>query len=295
MEPLDVMIISGRSSIPRDGVPKPVGSGRLLRALIVSGPVVAINFGLFCGLNGGPPHSAGGNVSQPECFETQIGERRRLALDAHSTVMLNTNSSICLRHSDPMRIEQTRGEVLYDMHSEKKDSLIVSAGPYQISHIGTVFAVRLDDAGLPLVTVKDGSVMLSNDHLAHVDLKGGRQAKVTAQEGWISIVVRTLSDSDIRNQLSWAEGTLIFNSETASLIAQELNRYNRTQIEIMGSALGEHRLGGRFNPSDPLGFAAMLSKAERGVECRLDERFLRIRESTHPGHPDPGWKDCIPK
>jgi ferric-dicitrate binding protein FerR (iron transport regulator) len=168
-------------------------------------------------------------------------------------------------------------------------------GPYQIDHIGTVFSVRLDE-GLPLVTVKEGSVLLSNDHLAHVDLKAGRQARVTAREGQISIVVRALSDGDILNQLSWVGGKLRFESETAAHMSQEINRYNATQIEVIGSALQGFRFGGAFDPSDPTRFVATLSDLKPGmVECRLDGNFLRVRESTHLGHSDLGWQVCITK
>jgi transmembrane sensor len=63
---------------------------------------------------------------------------------------------------------------------------------------------------------------------------------------------------DSRRELAWAEGRLIFESESVDRAVREFNRYNRIQITVNDTELSHRPISGVFSASDPESFVAFI-------------------------------------
>jgi len=172
-------------------------------------------------------------------YTTAIGEQRTAKLDDGSIVQLNTDTRITVTLSKTRRdIRLVRGEALFIVEHEPSRPFIVSAGTARVRVVGTSFNIR-DRADTVDVTVLEGAVQVTanealpdNQRSAPGDVapvKAGENARVASGR------VVTSPASDVVETLSWRERRLVFHEATLEDMAREFNRYNNSQIKVIGS------------------------------------------------------------
>lgn len=207
-------------------------------------------------------------------YATDIGEQYRTALPDGSLVELNTATRVAVDLTPGQRdVRLAKGEAVFEVAKDPKRPFVVKTPLGDVRAIGTVFAVRSEN-GLE-VAVSEGVVAVERD--------GKVLARVAAGETF------TLSRSgDIRHEedqteriareLAWREGKVAFAGETLAEAVAELNRYNKSKVEIADPEVAAIHVGGYFRATDPAGFARALEKSFPVVaEADGDDIVLRAR------------------
>jgi transmembrane sensor len=212
-------------------------------------------------------------------YETAVGEHRTIVCQ-RSSITLNTQSQIAIQCTrNLVRVRLLRGEASFRVPHDASRFLTVLAGDAQVDDIGTIFSVRrLDDRSI--VTVIEGSVELSALEpvpsgpslpgaglrqlpraVADMPVWAGERAAVVNTGSKLIVGPQVVTRSQIRGALTWEEGELAFESETLADIVEEVNRYNRTKIEIADPTLRHKRLSLAFKATDLDNFTYELERA----------------------------------
>jgi transmembrane sensor len=208
----------------------------------------------------------------PPEFVTKIGQHHRFFLDDGSVVDLNTQSHILVRFSETQRVvELLQGEALFDVAHDSQRPFRVVSGGRQIEDVGTRFGVRKYSRGLAVV-VAEGRVSVSGvtdggpasgAAAATIDLGAGDAVEIQADA---PAAISRLDAAAVGRRLSWVNGVLQFENDSLLEIVNEMNRYDTRELVIASPELAKLRLGGKFRPTDPLGFGQAL---ERMGICRV--------------------------
>lgn len=193
-------------------------------------------------------------------YATDIGETRIVALADGSKIHLNTATVIEEAFAARERaVTLIAGEAIFDVaHDEKRPFKVYAAGGV-IRAVGTRFAVRLSSASdreKAVVTVTEGRVALE------AGLGLGRTAAVEAPSGAPSVPVllregeaadidkteggtkRVVTDREVAERLSWADGQLIFYDRALEAVIDEVTRYTTVEIAVIDERLKAERLTG---------------------------------------------------
>lgn len=190
------------------------------------------------------------------------GEVLRVALDDGSTVMLNTDSVMHVRFGEhERRILLRRGEASFDVAHDVTRPFVVQARDVSVRAVGTQFAVRMM-AETVAVTVTDGvvEVQRSDDDPTeprHLIVKNDRVVAAPARP----MVEKQLSASEVKRELSWRNGLLMFDGETLAAAAAEVNRYASKPVTIGDPALAREKFIGVFRIGNSRAFARAAATA----------------------------------
>lgn len=224
-----------------------------------------------------------------DIYASTTGQGRSLELSDGSLVQLDRNSAIAVDFGPSLRrIELLRGNALFDVGKDPSRPLQVRLGANMLRDIGTVFAVRRDDAG-NAVTVISGRVdVLSPTHpwldaLAHrfgrssgpnhvvANLGGGEQAVVAAD----GAVIASNKRADIDRATAWLPADIQFSNSTVGEVARRFNAYTTTALMIDDPQVSRMRISGRFHAHDVDAFLAYLSSLH-GVQVKRDGARVRV-------------------
>jgi transmembrane sensor len=170
-------------------------------------------------------------------YRTATGEQRQIALADDIAVDMNTQTSIGLRPGaeDADRIELIAGESTFRTQSR---ALEVVAGIGRARGTNAQFNVRRDGDKVS-VTCLDGQVTVECQ-AASVTLAS--QSQVFYSPAGLASVFQT----DTAVVTSWHEGFLVFHDTRLVDVVAEINRYRRGMIVVVGEALAERPVNGRF-------------------------------------------------
>lgn len=221
-----------------------------------------------------------------ETLVTDIGETSPVTLADGSVVTLNTNTAVRISHeSQVLHFELLRGEVLFSMSENPYPHLQVSAADVSIGEARTTFAARRVDSGDVLVTVESGTVFLASAHVPRTLLVKNDQVSLPGRDGSEALHTTHLTPQDVKDQLAWRSGELVFRHTTLAEAAHEFGRYNRhVKIEVLGSVAAV-QVGGAFSAGDPLAFAQSVTFLNPKVRLQIDaqnpeRRILRLTQAT---------------
>lgn len=207
-----------------------------------------------------------------KAFETKTGGRQIVTMADGSTIELNTNTRLRLLQSGNERqVTLERGEAYFQIRHNAANPFVVIAGSHRVTDLGTKFVVRRLPSELK-VTLLEGS--------ARVDANSnrGNSASVTLTPGDVAIAsgetlaVTKKGASQLKDDLAWRRGLLVFRNASLAAAASELNRYNTTQVTISDAATAQIAIGGTFPAADPAAFARVahellgLHVADHGTE-----------------------------
>jgi len=157
----------------------------------------------------------------------------------------------------------------------------VSAGPVDVTAVGTAFAVRHGtDIG---VLVTEGRVTVARpteqplNDVTSVSLAAGDRVQVPTQAGARAKLEPKKADSlEIAEALAWRGKRVEFSDTPVAEAVALFNQQNELQLSLKDEPVGRIRLSGIFWADDPEGFARLL---ENGMNVRLQrkEKVITLR------------------
>lgn len=198
-------------------------------------------------------------------FSTDVGQQYRTALADGSLIELNTATKVAVDLRPEVREVRLRtGEAVFEVAKDKARPFIVRTDYGDVRAVGTVFSVRTE--GGFEVAVAEGLVEVRREGKVVAKVGAGEIYRL-APEG--PAVQQAGQGEAIERSMAWREGKVVFAGETLAEAATELNRYNRTKVEIADPKVAAIEVGGYFRATDPAGFAAAL---ERSFPIRAEQR-----------------------
>lgn len=199
---------------------------------------------------------------------TALGGYEEVRLGDGSHVALNTDTRLLTVIDRGTReVWLDRGEAYFDVAHDKTRPFVVHAGKQVITVLGTRFSVRMDH-GHVKVTVAEGRVKIDGDAAAAARptlLTHGEVATVTDS----GLLVTTETAEQLKDELAWRQGWLIFDDTTLAEAAAEFNRYSNRKLVIADPATGAIRIGGRFATGNVEGFARLM---QTGLNLKITYR-----------------------
>lgn len=198
-------------------------------------------------------------------YQTAIGERQDVQLPDGSVVTLNTNSRILVDfENDHRRVILDRGEVFFDVESDKNRPFTVDAGARTVTVLGTKFNVQLFPDELT-VSVVEGAVALhgrdetisASDTVfanpAQFEADGAENdgqyrleagIRMTVSLGKSQFTAATTGNVDQFD--SWRNGVLVFDDQPLHKVVRDINRYDQRDIFINDPTIANLRFSGVF-------------------------------------------------
>lgn len=187
-------------------------------------------------------------------FETKTGGRQIVTMADGSTIELNTNTRLrLLQSANERQVTLERGEAYFQIRHNAANPFVVIAGSHRVTDLGTKFVVRRLPSELK-VTLLEGSARVdassNRGNSASVTLTPGDVAIASAE----SLAVTKKGASQLKDDLAWRRGLLVFRNASLATAASELNRYNTTKVTISDAATAQISIGGTFPADDPGAF-----------------------------------------
>lgn len=226
-------------------------------------------------------------------IKTERGERREVALADGSLLQVSPESKLRVSlDEDERRITLYRGATLFRVARDPKRPFIVRADQTVVRAVGTAFGVERRDQGV-VVTVSEGRVEVEDTRLTNnktapekqgsvstparpLMLVAGEQIAVPRTRDALTTHKTLVRQVDTARELAWAEGRLVFESDTIADIIEEFNRYNRVQLHVTDDALARRPISGVFDASDPESFIAFVASVAPVRIERDDEQNITL-------------------
>ncbi|MBS0331466.1 MAG: FecR domain-containing protein [Proteobacteria bacterium] len=235
-------------------------------------------------------------INAPTSYTTHVGERRTVVLADGSTVSLDGDSEVRARFTDKeRRLWLTRGRAQFSVAKNPLRPFSVEAADNLVVATGTAFSVELLKKQVRVVLYEGHVALLQGDRhgpqpilttqgaRAEQFLVPGREiiltpaVAVTPAEGGAPVAARSVAASveiaDPVRSLGWEEGQLAFEDEPLSIVAERMNRYSATPLEIADAATANTRISGVFRAGDTEALIEGLS-AGFGVRAQSSSRAI---------------------
>lgn len=243
-------------------------------------------------------------------YQTVVGEQVTDTLPDGSVLHLNTNTRVEVDYSGPNRqITLHQGEAHFDVAPDPNRPFEVYAGNQLVTAIGTAFSVYLDKERFEVI-VSEGKVGLAviapglstnTDGVAdrngqpslkeQADVNGYNEIReslgslVAGQSVVLPIgqnAIDKIKDYDVqevKRQLSWLEGKLVFAGDPLGDVVREVSRYTSMQIEVETPELKNMRIGGQFQVGETEALFDVLESGFGLTITRVSEKHVRIDAS----------------
>jgi transmembrane sensor len=170
-------------------------------------------------------------------YRTGTGEQRRVALADHSSVELNTRTSLNVAASSTSdRVQLITGEVAM-VAGAKQLNVFAAAGmtsakqaQFTVRYVSSTVRVTCL-GGTVAVACRGQTAAIRPRQQITYDAAGGLGPVVQINPAVIS---------------AWQNGLLIFEGERLSRVIEEINRYRSGRIILMNAALGAQRVTAQF-------------------------------------------------
>ncbi|WP_284620661.1 FecR family protein [Aquabacterium humicola] len=221
-------------------------------------------------------------------YATGVGEQRVVLLGDGTRMSLNTASRVRVDLGSSSRVVSVEdgGEVLFEVAKDARRPFVVRAGGSEIIALGTSFSVRVAETSSAerdslAVTLLEGRVTVRTIAQGHervapaspVAMEPGERLTLV-KAGGAPKVVRDRPRAD--QLLAWRRSEAVFDDVSLSEAVEEMNRYSRTQIVLVGDpSAGARRVSGQFRTGDNLAFARAVA-AVHGLALREQPGRLEI-------------------
>jgi len=231
---------------------------------------------------------------QKNSYATLVGQQIDATFDDGSIIHLNTNSRIETEFSADKRIiKLVKGEALFEVAHDANRPFIVYAGDRLVQAIGTKFVVHLKAENIQ-VTVTDGKVKMSkvalntkltdikelnNTAIQEDDIYITKGEKVTVGSNQAPKLTH-IKPENIKRELSWLDGKLIFDNEELFNVIEEINRYVDIEIVLKDPSLYKVRISGRFDLKDSEALIEALELSFNLKSQRLDSNKVLLTKKV---------------
>ncbi|XPF94503.1 FecR family protein [Colwellia sp. RE-S-Sl-9] len=234
------------------------------------------------------------NNVQKNSYATLVGQQMNATFDDGSIIHLNTNSRIETEFSDDKRIiKLIKGEALFEVAHDPNRPFIVYAGDRLVQAIGTKFVIHLEPENIQ-VTVTDGKVKMSKVALNTklTDIEELNNTTINKDDVYIAKGEKVIVASDqspkltrinpenIKRELSWIDGKLVFDNKEFADVIKEINRYVNIEIVLKDPSLHNIRISGRFDLEDSEALIEAIELSFNMKSQRLDSNKILLTKKT---------------
>lgn len=204
---------------------------------------------------------------QPVIYETEVGERRTIALPDGSQVTLNTASRISARFAGRRReVVLESGEAFFAVAHQDDAPFDVLSHAARIRVTGTRFNVYRH-ATFTDVDLLQGGVAVgpaAEPSQARLHLRAGQAVRLSSagDPGPVSAAQGGRIDD-------WRQGRISFDRTSLRAAVVEMNRYSNAPLRILNPSLNALEIDGVFEAGDTAAFAKALGRLH-GVSVRFD-------------------------
>ena len=225
-------------------------------------------------------------LTDPERYETGVGERRTVVLKDGSRISLNTASRIHVRWTPSRRIvELETGEALFEVAKDPRRPFVAVADGVEVRAIGTSFVVRSDAgaagrdeaSGDTSVTLIEGKVVVTkvsgkNERVSPVspmspmssvmavEMLPGERLRIALAPGLKSAEVAK-DRPRIDQVTAWQRGEAVFDRATLREAVAEMNRYSPMRLALAEEGgLAQLRISGVYRTGDNASFARAVAE-----------------------------------
>lgn len=226
-----------------------------------------------------------------DVYATKVGEQQLVLLEDGTRLSLNTDTQVRVEFDAEKRsVRVEGGEVVFEVAKDAHRPFMVRVADSEVLAIGTIFSVRLsgrssDRRDEPLaVTLIEGQISVRP---ASGDAGQGGGAKAQLMKAGERLVLATSSGQrgtppvpaiehlerpQLDQLIAWKRGEVVFDNISLPEAVDEMNRYTRTPMVLIGDA-SALRVSGLYQTSDSPGFARAVA-ALHGLDVR--ERAGRL-------------------
>jgi transmembrane sensor len=164
-------------------------------------------------------------VDKPDLYQvaTRAGERRVVALDGGTAILLNGGSTLVLDRKNPRFAELKRGEALFTVTHDAAHPFAVTVGQDRLVDVGTRFDVVRTDGAMQ-VAVAEGAVVY-NPEREKLALNQGDMLRVSQ-----NVAVRSKVAPEQVG--AWREGRFVYAGEPLARVAEDLSRYAGAKVAV---------------------------------------------------------------
>jgi len=193
--------------------------------------------------------TGGGQIA----YNTAPGETRSIELADGSRVQLAAASSLTMAKGDVHEMT-LKGAAWFDIPHNPARSLVIHAGNFRVTDIGTKFEVNSNEDSLR-VAVAEGSLTVASESLPRpISLEGG-QRFVAAR----NLDLAEVTQFDNRDVGSWRHGRLVYRDAPLALVAADISRYAPTKV-VVDPAIAGRRFSGVLSIGDGSGLVGNLQQ-----------------------------------
>jgi transmembrane sensor len=187
------------------------------------------------------------NQSLPTRYETDIGERRLVALADGSRISMDSATRLRVAYRKTIRsVTLDRGRARFDVAHDSSRPFTVTVGTQTVVAVGTSFDVERLQSTV-LITLIQGQVLIKGADptltTPAIALKAGEQLVLSGE------VVPAIVAADPQVARAWEAGRLLFRDEPLGDAVARVNRYTTHAIRIDPS-ITSIRISGVFNAGD---------------------------------------------
>ncbi len=188
-------------------------------------------------------------------YETDVGEQKHVALDDGSQLFLDARTRVAVSFSETARVvDMQYGRANFRIVPDLKRPFIVEAAEHKIIATRCNFDVRCEDGKVQVVLIHGEA------DVKPASAGEGRGERLKAGERLVaSNDVEKRDKPDLTHVLAWQTGYEMFDKETLNRVAEEMNRYSTTRLEVDPSAAGL-KVSGMYRVGDNSAFAQSLAK-----------------------------------
>ncbi|AOA57832.1 FecR family protein [Acinetobacter larvae] len=218
---------------------------------------------------------------QKQMFATRIGQQQEVTLTDGTTVLLNTNTQLEIRHHLRSReLTLVQGEASFSVqHSQQplrryfERAFSVQAGQLYVHDIGTVFQVQKHNATDATVSVQRGLVEVSTlgSDQAPVRLSTGQSLTNHVQQ------LQSIQWIDNDTVTAWQHGQLVFQHTPLAQALQQFQRYHDFKVSIASPALKQIPINGQFKTQNYQQFLTVLPQVAALKVEQVDANHWRIQ------------------
>lgn len=236
------------------------------RQFLVGAGAMAAGLALYAGT--GVPRRLFADIS------TATGEFRTVTLEDGTHVHMDTATAIRLDFAGPTRrATLLGGRAYFDVARNPARPFAVTAGPAEITVVGTRFDLRLDDDSVS-VAVEYGRVAVGMD--------GRRLTPANGLVGGDSLHINLATRAARKAatipgvDTAWRDGRLEVEDWSIAQVLSELDRYHQGVILLGDAAFGRHRVSGSFDLRRPDQAARSVARTQGGRVRALSPWVLLV-------------------
>jgi transmembrane sensor len=184
--------------------------------------------------------------------ETGIGQRSVVKLDDGSVITLNTDSRVSVHYEGGTRaVTLERGQALFKVAKDRARPFVVTADGRQVTALGTEFEVHMSER-LFEVTLLEGRVSVTRERTQPTRIAVAPTAELQPGQQFVALeaAVPQVRAADVKREVSWRHGQVVFENESLADAVAEINRYSRNRIVLGDSHLASLKISGAFNTGD---------------------------------------------